>query len=496
KRKLESADEITAGVKKVEKLDPHLVEAYSSEDEYEHHDEPKVDRSRSCPYLDTINRSLLDFDFEKLCSVSLSHLNVYACLVCGKYFQGRGRKSHAYTHSVEFNHHVFLNLYTLKFYCLPDNYMIVDSSLEDITYVLNPTFTKPDIRQLSSDAKLMRAYDGTTYLPGIVGLNNIKANDYCNVVLQALSHVPPLRNYFLREENYSHIKRPPGDIMILLSQRFGELIRKLWNPRNFKAHVSPHEMLQSIVLCSRKRFQITKQGDPLDLLTWFLNSMNVALNGSKKRNSSKWVLVHFWWAHFLADKELIDIKQKLLKEAEYQETMERSPFLYLALDLPAAPLYKDELEHNIIPQVPLATLLAKFNGQSEKEYKGKRDSTMKRFEITRLPPYLIFYIKRFTKNLFFIEKNPTIVNFPVTNIDLEELIAVDADVPNTCYDLVANIVHDGDPNEGKGSYRVHILHQSPVPNKWYELQDLHVSDILPQMITLSEAYIQIWALRK
>ena len=33
-------------------------------------------------------RSVLDFDFEKLCTVSLSHLNVYACLVCGKYFQG------------------------------------------------------------------------------------------------------------------------------------------------------------------------------------------------------------------------------------------------------------------------------------------------------------------------------------------------------------------------------------------------------------------------
>uniref|UniRef100_H2Y010 ubiquitinyl hydrolase 1 n=1 Tax=Ciona intestinalis TaxID=7719 RepID=H2Y010_CIOIN len=188
-----------------------------------------------------------------------------------------------------------------------------------------------------------------------------------------------------------------------------------------------------------------------------------------------------------------ELKQKLLKEDEYQEKMEKSPFLYLALDLPAAPLYKDELEHNIIPQVPLATLLAKFNGMTEKEYKGKRDSTMKRFEITRLPPYLIFYIKRFTKNLFFIEKNPTIVNFPVTNIDLEELVAADADVPHTCYDLMANIVHDGDPNEGKGSYRVHILHQGS--NQWYELQDLHVSDILPQMITLSEAYIQIWALR-
>lgn len=45
------------------------------------------------------------------------------------------------------------------------------------------------------------------------------------------------------------------------------------------------------------------------------------------------------------------------------------------------------------------------------------------------------------------------------NLDLEELIAADANVPNTCYDLIANIVHEGDPNEGKGSYRVHIFHQ-------------------------------------
>lgn len=43
---------------------------------------------RLCPYLDTINRQVLDFDFEKLCSISLSRINVYACLVCGKYFQG------------------------------------------------------------------------------------------------------------------------------------------------------------------------------------------------------------------------------------------------------------------------------------------------------------------------------------------------------------------------------------------------------------------------
>ena len=52
------------------------------------------------------------------------------------------------------------------------------------------------------------------------------------------------------------IKRPPGDISFILVQRFGELLRKLWNPKNFKAHVSPHEMLQAVVLCSKKKFQI------------------------------------------------------------------------------------------------------------------------------------------------------------------------------------------------------------------------------------------------
>lgn len=39
-----------------------------------------------CPYLSTIKRTLIDFDFEKLCSITLNNLNVYACLICSKYF--------------------------------------------------------------------------------------------------------------------------------------------------------------------------------------------------------------------------------------------------------------------------------------------------------------------------------------------------------------------------------------------------------------------------
>ena len=37
--------------------------------------------------------------------------------------------------------------------------------------------------------------------------------------------------------------------------------------------------------------------------------------------------------------------------------------------------------------------------------------------------------------------------------------------------------------------QVHVLHKGS--GQWYEMQDLHVKDILPQMITLTEAYIQV-----
>ena len=205
---------------------------------------------------------MLDFDFEKLCSVTMSNQNVYACLVCGKYFQGRGRGTHAYTHSLEAGHHVYINLNTLKvsfpsqpmallsnacvsasflpfqtcplcvlcqFYCLPDNYEVIDSSLDDIKvrlcgdfgvfcalslslslwvcvgvcgcgwvwvcvgvgvgapvckqrvvqlltslvrlvfsaqFVLYPVYSKDYIKKLDQVGKYSRALDGTRYLPG------------------------------------------------------------------------------------------------------------------------------------------------------------------------------------------------------------------------------------------------------------------------------------------------------------------------------------------
>ena len=84
-------------------------------------------------------------------------------------------------------------------------------------------------------------------------------------------------------------------------------------------------------------------------------------------------------------------------------------------------------------QVPIFDLLKKFDGQhtSDDIKAGRR-----RFRLTKLPSYLVLHIKRFTKNNFFIEKNPTIVNFPVKNLELRDVVPVPIGkpaLPQGCY---------------------------------------------------------------
>lgn len=434
----------------------------------------QVEVRKDCPYLDTVNRQVLDFDFEKFCSVSLSNLNVYACLVCGKYYQGRGKRSHAYTHSLEAGHHVYINLLTEKVFCLPDGYEIDDPSLDDIRHVLNPRFTAKDVEQLDKNKQWSRALDGSSYLPGMVGLNNIKETDFVNVTIQSLMRVTPLRNFFLIPENYQHCESQ-------LVHRFGELTRKIWHARNFKGQVSPHEFLQAVMKASKKRFRIGAQSDPVEFVSWLLNTLHADLKPPKKNMS-------IIYECFQGELEVVkDIPNK---NASAKETS-KMPFLMLGLDLPPPPLFKDVMEKNIIPQVPLFNILKKFDGETITEVVRPHIARMQ-YRVTRLPKYMILHMRRFTKNNFFVEKNPTLVNFPVKNLELKDYIPLPTPKANeklrTKYDLIANIVHDGKP--GEGSYRAFVQRKSE--ELWYEMQDLHVSETLPHLVALSETYMQIY----
>lgn len=91
-------------------------------------------------------------------------------------------------------------------------------------------------------------------------------------------------------------------------------------------------------------------------MSWFLNALHIALNGSKKRDSSI-VYRSFLGSMRIYTRKIPPIeleeeqKEALLLMDEYQEKVTESPFLYLTCDLPPPPLFKDEFRENIIPQV-------------------------------------------------------------------------------------------------------------------------------------------------
>lgn len=75
--------------------------------------------------------------------------------------------------------------------------------------------------------------------------------------------------------------------------------------------------------------------------------------------------------------------------------------------------------HHAFPQVPIFNIMRKFDGTTITDdiRLGRR-----RMRILRLPPFLCMHMRRFTKNNFFTEKNPTIVNFPVKNLELRDIL--------------------------------------------------------------------------
>jgi ubiquitin C-terminal hydrolase len=49
--------------------------------------------------------------------------------------------------------------------------------------------------------------------------------------------------------------------------------------------VSPHEFLQAVMKASKKRFRIGAQSDPVEFVSWLLNTLHADLKTSKKNMS-------------------------------------------------------------------------------------------------------------------------------------------------------------------------------------------------------------------
>ena len=146
-------------------------------------------------------------------------------------------------------------------------------------------------------------------------------------------------------------------------------------------------------------------------------------------------------------------------------------FFFLTLELPNIPLFKEQQELGTLPQTNLLSLMKKYNGitQTEEVVKiGGADTTVKRkYVIKKLPQYLFINIKRFAKNNFFKEKNPTIVSYPIRDLDLTEFVSLEEgrEKKEMMYDLVGSVIHNGKADSG--TYRVQAIHGPS--QEWHDI---------------------------
>ena len=404
---------------------------------------------KSCPYLSFVNRPLLDFDFEKRCSVSLIQENCYCCLTCGHFFAGRGPKTPAYTHSLEReNHHVFMRLEDGRAFCLPENYEVFDKSLDDVRKVLFPRFTSEEVASLEKEAMWSKALDGSEFLVGVVGLNRVENARGVNPIVQSLARVEKLRaRFLLSSSSSSSLPGSDGDGSNNNNENdtLQSLCQRIWNKHNFRGHTSPDAFVRKL----RKQIKLA---NPEKLETDIDNLFNDPFA----------TLRHF--LTFVVPKKYVDelFRGELLM---LNQNNKKQPFVFVPLKLPDAPLFRDVMEKNAIPQVALAELL-------------------KPFALKTAPEYLILaFVNRFSKNQFTkeVSKNPTIVTFPVKNLKISSSDNSDSGTTTTVsYDLLANV-----DSAGKAT----VKH---VDGNWYETNDLFVNEVLAQQVTLGEAYVQIY----
>ena len=161
-----------------------------------------------------------------------------------------------------------------------------DPSLNDILAVLSPRYTAASLPALSRrPSSPAHSLTNQPFTPGFIGINNVAHHSYLNVIIHLLLHIPPIRDFFLSPTTpqLAPTAKPAPTELIL---RLATLTRRLWNPRLFKAQVSPHEFLQEVNKRSAGKFSMAQKGDPVEFLGWLLNTLHKDLGGTKKRGSS------------------------------------------------------------------------------------------------------------------------------------------------------------------------------------------------------------------
>lgn len=407
-----------------------------------------------------VQRSHLNFDFDKICTVTLSHINIYCCLTCGKYLQGRDRNSPAFLHSVNTYHQLYLSFHNLQLYSLPENKIVkaqyFNETLDSIRFAAFPVFKSSELLEYPK-----RCLDiaGNSYFNGFVPLTDSLGRDFCNVILMAIGHVIPLRDWLVtkcdRDANNEFVK-------------FLSLVtRKQWNPSLFRVSVLTDELLGYLALNEPK---LLTQHDPRSFLLHILHLMASQSSELKK----------------LVNENIQGQLEICTNKDSVTITKKRVPFKCLTLDLPSESFFKSSSTKDTINQVQLGELFKKYYGKKEKI----EGDVTKVLNLVTFPNYLILHFNRFDRSnkCPIKNRNKTLVEFPTKMM-----------LGGIKYQLIANIIHNENKEaqtlanlaqDNESVWSVQLFNRKEM--QWFEFSKNQFKSKQKQLLFLDETYMQFW----
>lgn len=439
-----------------------------------------------------INLNKLDFYLLPVCHITTSTLNVYCCLKCGTYLQGYHENSPLFQHSLNNKYHeLFINLNNGNIIQLPSQKLLLTNNfiplnktnnhnnkdtdeldakllnlikepiLSKLSYCINPIYTRNFIKNFPINSNDI--LNDKSFLNGFITINSNKSSHW-SVLLLILSHISPLREFFLLTDSNcnTNVNLISVDSTIKnLFQQISLTLKRIWSIILVRDHISIDSLLNCLLNNFTSIFNNLK--DPRDLLLWLFNRI------------------------FTIDANLFTIlKNNLQGKLLVKNNNKVIPFWQLTLKLPEMTVFKDGRNINDnLQQIELLNLINDNN-----------------FNIKQYPKYLILNFKRFSNSSdekFPIRnRNQTIVQFDsvmeldkfkyrlIINLINDANTTILNQSSNTQNDTIDNILKDDENN-----WKCQLL-TNPEDNSWVEINNTEIINRDIEFLFLKETYLQVW----
>ncbi|EDQ92219.1 uncharacterized protein MONBRDRAFT_19778 [Monosiga brevicollis MX1] len=316
-----------------------------------------------------------------------------------------------------------------------------------------------------------------------------------NSVLQCLLYARPLTMYFTQGRYRKDLNRTnPMGCKGELAEEYSALVVEL-NKRCYR-YLAP-KFFKATLASFAPQFEGTQQQDAQEFASFFLDGLHEDLNRVRKKvcdcnldGMPDHLAADKAWNEYLTrhNSIIVDLFQGQYRSAMRcltcgHESLNFSPFMFLTLPIPAN------------PSVDIRACLQEFvraervNGWRCPKCKCARDAS-KTLSIWRLPPLLMIHLKRFTFSGPFRDKLSTRVDFPLTNLKIQDGVAnPKLQEQKRDYKLFGVSNHYG--NMSGGHYIAFC--RDFQSRRWYKFDDSAVSPMPESQVCSNAAYLLFYS---